>query len=239
MLEVRHLTKYFGGTVALADLSFRVEAQTVLGMIGPNGSGKTTSLNCVNGLYRPDSGSVVYQGREIQGLPPHQVAHIGIGRTFQVPKVFKRLTVMENMLAPMLSSHDSDEALREQAIALLAEVHLADHAGRLGEELSGGQMKLLELVRVLMFDPALILLDEPFAGVHPQMKTLFFEEIQRMREQGKTFILVSHDLTSLYTLCDHIVVLDLGQKIAEGNAGEIKRNERVIEAYLGAPEPTP
>ncbi|HKJ00525.1 MAG TPA: ABC transporter ATP-binding protein [bacterium] len=234
MLEVSHLTKNFGGTVAVSDLSFRVEPQTVLGMIGPNGSGKTTSLNCVNGLYRPDAGRVVYQGRDIQGLAPHEVARIGIGRTFQVPKVFKRLTVMENMLAPVLSSHQSDAELHERANALLADVNLADRAARLGEELSGGQMKLLELVRVLMFDPTLILLDEPFAGVHPQMKTVFFAEIQRMREQGKTFILVSHDLTSLYSLCDRIVVMDLGQKIAEGSADEVKRNEQVIEAYLGA-----
>lgn len=234
MLEVSNLTKHFGGVYAVDDLSFRVKERTVLGIIGPNGSGKTTSLNCVNGLYRPDAGQIVFKGREVHGLAPHEVARIGIGRTFQVAKVFKRLTVMENMLAPVLSSPESDAELRERAAALLSEVHLADRATRLGEELSGGQMKLLELVRMLMFDPDLLLLDEPFAGVHPTMKSLFYDLIRKMQERGKTFILVSHDLASLYTLSDHIIVMDLGQKIAEGDADAIKADERVIEAYLGA-----
>lgn len=233
MLEVKGLTKHFDGIYAVENLSFHLEANIVLGIIGPNGSGKTTSLNCVNGLYRPDGGSIVFQGRAIEGLAPHEVAQIGIGRTFQVPKIFKRMTVLENMLSPVLSSNKSDGELRDQAMDALDGVMLAGLADTLGEELSGGQLKLLELVRVMMFDPTLILLDEPFAGVHPKMKAMFYGQIDKMREEGKTFILVSHDLTSLYRLCERIIVLDIGQKIAEGSADEIKRDERVIEAYLG------
>jgi branched-chain amino acid transport system ATP-binding protein len=233
ILEVKDISKHFGGLTAVNRLSFEVQEGTVFGIIGPNGSGKTTSLNCINGLFRPDEGRIFFRGREIQGLPPHQVAKIGIGRTFQVPKIFKRISVMENLLAPVLSSPRTDQELKAKAREHLHSVGMLEMEDRLGEELSGGQQKLLELVRILMFDPQILLLDEPFAGVHPTLKTLFYKKIHELRKQGKTFILVSHDLTSVYALCQQIIVLDQGEKIAQGRPEEIKRNERVIEAYLG------
>jgi branched-chain amino acid transport system ATP-binding protein len=233
LLEVHHITKRFGGLTAVEDLSFQVQERGILGVMGPNGSGKTTSLNCISGLYRPDGGKILIRGREIQGLPPHQVAKMGIGRTFQVPKIFKRMTVMENLMAPVLSSRLSDGELKGKAREHLAQVNLLDMEDRLGEELSGGQQKLLELVRILMFDPEILLLDEPFAGVHPTLKAMFYRQITALMSAGKTFILVSHDLTSVYALCQEIIVLDHGNKIAHDRPEGIKKNEQVIEAYLG------
>ena len=182
---------------------------------------------------KPEKGRILLNGKEIQGLLPHEIAKIGIGRTFQVPKIFKRMTVMENLLAPVLSSELSDKELKEIARKFLSQVNLLDHENELGEELSGGQQKLLELVRIMMFNPDLLLLDEPFAGVHPTLKAMFYERIMELKESGKTFILVSHDINSIYTLCDQIIVLDRGEKIAYGKPEDIRKNERVIEAYLG------
>ncbi|MBW1971476.1 MAG: ABC transporter ATP-binding protein [Deltaproteobacteria bacterium] len=233
MLEVIQLIKRFGGLIAVNNLSMHVEKNKILGVIGPNGSGKTTLLNCINGLYKPEKGRILLNGKEIQGLLPHEIAKIGIGRTFQVPKIFKRMTVMENLLAPVLSSELSDKELKEIARKFLSQVNLLDHENELGEELSGGQQKLLELVRIMMFNPDLLLLDEPFAGVHPTLKAMFYERIMELKESGKTFILVSHDINSIYTLCDQIIVLDRGEKIAYGKPEDIRKNERVIEAYLG------
>lgn len=233
ILSISNLTKHFGGVVAVDHLSFRIEEKEILGIIGPNGSGKTTTLNCINGIYKADEGTISYNENLIQELHPHEIAHLGIGRTFQVPKVFKKMTVVENLLAPVLDSSEPDTILREKALQLLKEVDLEPLRDNLGEELSGGQQKILELARALMFDPKLILLDEPFAGVHPLLRTKFHEMIFSLHKKGKTFILVSHDLPSLYLLSSRIIVLDNGQKIAEGSVHEIKRDEAVIEAYLG------
>jgi branched-chain amino acid transport system ATP-binding protein len=233
ILEVVEISKRFGGLTAVDHLSFEVEEGTIFGIIGPNGSGKTTSLNCINGLYRPDGGRIIFRGLEIQGMPAHEVANVGIGRTFQVPKIFKRMTVIENLLVPVLSSASSDEELKDKARELLSSVQMMELEASLGEELSGGQQKLLELLRILMLDPEVLLLDEPFAGVHPTFKAHFYRKITELQEKGKTVILVSHDLTSIYALCQRIMVLDQGRMIAMGSPSEIKRNERVIEAYLG------
>jgi branched-chain amino acid transport system ATP-binding protein len=234
MLVVEGLRKSFGGLVAVDGLDFRVERSTILGMIGINGAGKTTVMNCLNGIYRSDAGRVLFEGIDITHWTPHAIARAGIGRTFQVPRVFRRMTLIENLLVPMLGSGDSDAALTAQAEHYLARVKLHALRHNFAEELSGGQQKLLELARVMMFEPKLILLDEPFAGVNPALCKLFIDEIEALLEAGTTFVLVSHDLTSIYRLSDHIVVLNQGQKIAEGTVDAIRRDPVVVEAYLGA-----
>jgi len=233
LLRVSNLTKKFGGITAVDHLSFEIGDNEILGIIGPNGSGKTTTLNCINGIYRVDEGEILFQGNSLQGAPPHEIARMGIGRTFQVPKIFKKISVLENMLSPVLNSNESDTILKNRASALLEMVGLSDLKDHLGEELSGGQQKILELARILMFDPILILLDEPFAGVHPLLRMKFHEMIISLHQKKKSFILVSHDLPSLYLLSSRIIVLNNGMKIAEGSPKEIQRNEAVIEAYLG------
>jgi branched-chain amino acid transport system ATP-binding protein len=233
MLVVDGLRKSFGGLVAVDELDFRVERGTILGMIGINGAGKTTVMNCLNGIYRSDAGRVLFEGVDITHWTPHAIARAGIGRTFQVPRVFRRMTLIENLLVPMLKSGESDRALIQRAEHFLARVKLQALRHNFAEELSGGQQKLLELARVMMFEPKLILLDEPFAGVNPALCKLFIDEIEALLAAGTTFVLVSHDLTSIYRLSDHIVVLNQGQKIAEGPVDVIKSDPVVIEAYLG------
>lgn len=233
LLELQNLTKKFGGLVAVDDVFLKITKETITGLIGPNGSGKTTLLNCINGFYVPENGTIRYKDKPIQGMKPHQIAKAGIGRTFQVPRIFKKMTIIENLMAPVLDSELPDSSLREKALEYLVRVNMAELKDSLGEELSGGQQKLLEFVRLLMFDPDLVLLDEPFSGVHPVLKSMFYNEILRLRELGKTFILVSHDLVSVYTLSEEIIVLDLGKVIARGKPEDIKHNDSVIEAYLG------
>jgi branched-chain amino acid transport system ATP-binding protein len=235
MLKVRGLTKRFGGLVAVNDVSFVAPTNGVLGIIGVNGAGKTTLMNCVNGLYRADAGQVLLGDRDITGLSPHEIMRAGLGRTFQVPRVFRRMTLIDNLLVTSLSSRASDAELTERAEALLEQVNLRALRHNHAEELSGGQQKLLELARVMMFDPQAILLDEPFAGVNPTLCRLIIERIQAMLERGKSFLLVSHDLTSIYRLSQRIVVLNQGQKIAEGTVEQIRNDPAVIEAYLGEP----
>ena len=234
MLVVEGLRKSFGGLVAVDGLDFRVERGTILGMIGINGAGKTTVMNCLNGIYRSDAGRILFEDIDITHWTPHAIARAGIGRTFQVPRIFRRMTLLENLLVPMLKSGDSDAVLATRAEHFLARVKLQALRHNFAEELSGGQQKLLELARVMMFEPKLILLDEPFAGVNPALCKLFIDEIEALLASGTTFVLVSHDLTSIYRLSDHIVVLNQGQKIAEGTVDAIKRDPAVIEAYLGA-----
>lgn len=233
MLQVTGLSKRFGGVVALDDVEFNVPPNTILGMIGINGAGKTTVMNCINGLYVCDAGRISLNGTNITGKTPHDIAHHGVGRTFQVPRVFHRMTLIDNLLTTVLDSHRGDFELIEQAEALLDSVDLHEVRHHYAEELSGGQQKLLELARVMMFDPEMILLDEPFAGVNPGLCRLLIERIEDMVSNGKTFLLVSHDLTSIYRLSHRIVVLNQGRKIAEGSVDQIKNDPDVIEAYLG------
>ena len=233
LLSVDGLVKRFGGLIAVRDVSFTINRGNIVGLIGINGAGKTTLMNCINGIYRTDSGHVTFDGHDITRRTPHEIAAHGVGRTFQVPRTFHRLSLIDNLMIPVLGSNLSDAELTEQAEACLARVNLYDLRGNNGEELSGGQQKLLELARVMMFDPRLILLDEPFAGVNPSLCRIMIHEIETMREAGTTFLLVSHDLTSIYRLSDHLLVLNQGEIIAEGGVADVRDNPDVIEAYLG------
>ncbi|RMF86316.1 MAG: ABC transporter ATP-binding protein [Nitrospinota bacterium] len=221
-----------------AEVSFQVEENELIGIIGPNGSGKTTLLNLISGVYTPDQGEIWYRGRRIDGLPAYTVAALGIGRTFQVTKVFRRMSVLENLLVPALASPRAPTYAQamEQALEVatfLRLVHLKDEYAR---NLSGGQQKLLELGKVLMLNPDLIMLDEPFAGVHPQLKEELHRYIRALHGSGKTFLIISHDMHSIFGLSQRLLVLSGGEKIVEGDPERVKEDERVIEAYLGEEE---
>lgn len=235
MLEVRNLAKEFDGIRAVDDLSFSVERGEILGIIGPNGSGKTTTVNLICGAFNPTKGSVLFNGKRIDGLPAHAIAQKGIGRTFQVTQVFQRMTVFENMMVPALATSQgrSKDELAKRALRQLDFLKIGRLKAEYARNLSGGQQKLLELGRVLMLEPQLIILDEPFAGVHPELKGEIHRYIRTMNKEGSTFILISHDLQTIFHLCHRLVVLAQGQKIADAPPEQVRTNERFIEAYLG------
>jgi branched-chain amino acid transport system ATP-binding protein len=233
ILEVRNLVKRFGGLVAVNNVSFDIPRGLTVGLIGINGAGKTTLMNCINGIYQATSGSVVVDGHDVTNRTPHEIAAHGVGRTFQVPRTFHRMTLIDNLLIPALKSNKSDAELIDMAERYLDQVNLYELRENNGEELSGGQQKLLELARVMMQAPSLILLDEPFAGVNPSLCRLIIQQIEKLKDEGKSFLLISHDLTSIYQLSDQIFVLNQGEIIASGQAEDIQSNPAVIEAYLG------
>ena len=230
VLAVEGLRKSFGGVAAVNGVSFSLEAGRIYGLIGPNGSGKTTLFNCITGLERLDAGRVTLQGERIDHLKPYQIANRGVGRTFQVIRVFPELTALENLLVVTRGPRaDAERRGRE----LLAFVKLEGLAGEYAGNLSYGQQKLVEFVRVLMTDPALILLDEPAAGVNRTLLNDLLAAVSRLRDQGRTILLVEHDMKVVMGLCETVFVLDHGEKIAEGPPGLIQADERVIEAYFG------
>lgn len=233
-LAIKDLHKRFGGVHALRGLNIEVPENSVLGVIGVNGSGKSTMLNCICGMYDASAGDINVFGKSIVNMRPDEIARAGVGRTFQVPKVFNRMTLVDNMIVPALSSTKTNAELREEAIHCLTRVNLSNLQNNYAEELSGGQQKLLELSRLMMVEPKLVLLDEPFAGVNPGLCLEMISHIKAMVDKGVTVVLVSHDLTSIYKLSNHIIVLNEGQTIAEGGSDDIKSNQQVIDAYLGA-----
>jgi len=232
-LETRGLTKRFGGLTALDGVSLTARSGEVLGIIGVNGAGKSTLMNCICGLYRIDDGDVFLAGERVAALPPHEIAHRGVGRTFQVPRVFPKMSLIDNLLVPVLGEPASDRELTHRAEAMLGSMHLIDLRHNYAEELSGGQQKLLEIARMLMADPKVVMLDEPFAGVHPTLCRFMLEQIEAIAAAGKTVLLISHDLTSIYRLSHRVVALNEGRIIAEGGVDDIRGNPAVIEAYLG------
>ena len=237
MLKVTNLVKDFGGLRAVNGLSFEVEENELVGLIGPNGSGKTTTVNLISGAIKPTAGQITFRGKRIDGLPLYEIARRGIGRTFQVTQVFRRMSVMENMMVPALSipkSESSNKGKHEQrALEVLRFLRIDHLRNEYARNLSGGQQKLLELGRVLMLDPEVIMLDEPFAGVHPELKMEIHDYIREMHREGRTFIIISHDLQSIFGLSERLIVLSEGQKICDGLPQEIREDERVVEAYLG------
>ena len=230
VLEVEGLHKHFGGVAAVDGVSLSLAAGRIYGLIGPNGSGKTTLFNCVTGLERRNAGRVLLNGERIDGLPPWRIALKGIGRTFQIIRVFPELTALENLL--VVTRGHLEEA-RARALELLRFVRLEALQDEYAGNLSYGQQKLVEFARMLMRDPTLVLLDEPAAGVNRTLLNDLLEAVLQLRERGKTVLLVEHDMKVVMGLCETVFVLDHGEKIAEGPPGAIQADERVIEAYFG------
>ncbi|HEV8142850.1 MAG TPA: ABC transporter ATP-binding protein [Methylomirabilota bacterium] len=215
---------------AVNGVSLALEPGRIYGLIGPNGSGKTTLFNCVTGVERRDSGRILLDGEPIDGLRPYQIARRGVGRTFQMIRVFPELTALENLLVVTTGPR---EVAQTRARDLLSFVNLERLADEYAGNLSYGQQKLVEFVRMLMRDPSLVLLDEPAAGVNRTLLNELLDAVRRLRDAGKTVLLVEHDMKVVMGLCETVFVLDHGEKIAEGPPGVIQTDERVIEAYFG------
>ena len=229
---MRDLHKAFGGVRAVDGCSFAVPRGRISGLIGPNGSGKTTTFNLLTGLAVPDAGQVLHRGENIAGRKPYEIFRRGITRTFQITRIFREMTVFENMLCAT-GLRVPDRVARERAEALIGFVNLGSLRGEYGGRLSYGQQKLLEFARALMTDPDLILLDEPAAGVNRTLLQQLLEHIHHLQERGKTILIVEHDMNVIMNHCERIFVLDGGVKIAEGPPAEIQRDERVVDAYFG------
>lgn len=233
ILETTALTKQFGALTANDAISLSVERGEIRGIIGPNGSGKTTFFNTVSGFYDPDGGSVVFDDEDVTAWEPHRLARRGLGRTFQIVSPFKNMTVRQNMLAVQTEggrSREEKQARAEEILAFLEIDHIADNQAR---GMSGGQQKLLELGRVLMLDPALVMLDEPAAGVNPALESRIMDHIHELNDRGTTFVVIEHDMHVMRTLADTVSVFDAGTHIAEGDFETVSADPAVREAYLG------
>ena len=248
ILAVNAVQKAFGGIHAVDGCSLTVLPQSITGLIGPNGAGKSTLFNIIAGLYRPDDGEIWFDGKRIDGLPPYEIVHLGLTKTWQIPHELRNLTVLENLV--LAAKDNSGERLlnlffrprqvkrdekrwRARAREVLKLTQLDALANEHARTLSGGQKKLLELSRALMSDPALVLLDEPVAGVNPALAGDLMDLIERLRRDGRTFFLIEHDMNVVMNRCDRVIVMHQGRRIAEGPPETVKTDPIVIESYLG------
>jgi len=240
MLRSESVSRRFGGIQAVDNCSISVEKGTITGLIGPNGSGKTTLFNLITGVYDPDSGDTYFEDKRITDLIPSKICHQGLSRTFQITRLFWELTVLENMIVPIrqvgvramlgpnMFRHEVDRAM--DLLEWVGLTHLKDEPAR---KLSFGQQKLLEFAAILMADPKMVLLDEPAGGVNPTMIRFIMNLIRELNSKGVTFLVVEHNMGVVMELCNHVIVLDQGTKIAEGSPKEIQANPIVLDAYLG------
>jgi len=248
LLEIADLERHFYGVVALAGVNLTVQPHTITGLIGPNGAGKTTVFNCISGLIPPQAGRVIFDGQEITGFRPDRVTQAGLVRTFQIARGFPRLSVLENLMlygdrqpGESLTNvflrpgqvRAREEELRVRAFEIAAKLNLTRVVNEPAANLSGGQKKLLEIGRALMTRPKMIMLDEPIAGVNPALSNEIGEHLQRLREDGYTFLVIEHHMDVIARLCDPVIVMAEGRHLAEGSFAEIAAREDVQEAYMG------
>ena len=249
LLILRNLLKTFGGLVAMNSVTFNVDEASIVGLIGPNGAGKTTTFNIITGNYRPDSGEVIFDRKDMTGRPTHKIVELGIARTFQNIRLFQDMSVLENVLAgchcrmraglfPSLfrtpAQRSEERQAVERAMRELAFVGLDDQYANLAGNLAYGNQRLLEIARALASEPRFLILDEPAGGMNDQETADLMLLIKAIQKRGITILLIEHDMNLVMRVCEKIVVLENGALIAEGTSAEIKRNPRVIEAYLGA-----
>jgi len=245
LLKVDQLSKHFYKLVALSRVDFEIEKGEIVGLIGPNGSGKTTFFNCITHIYPPTDGHVLFKGKSMKGLRPDQISRMGIGRTFQLIQLFLEMTVLENMLMAVQEHRGNllsrlfqrDEAEeRKRALETLAFLNMAHLKDEVAGNLSYGQQKLLDFGMVLMPGPELVLLDEPTGGVEVEMRLKITDYIRKLNREGQTFVVIEHNMDVVMNLCERIVVLNYGEKIAEGTPEVIQSDQKVIDAYFGVQE---
>ena len=236
LLHIQRISKRFGGLAALTDVSYSVEKGEILGLIGPNGAGKTTLFNVVNGFYPPTKGDVFFKGEKISHLQPYQICKRGVGRTFQVVRPLQRMTVLDNVIASaFLRANDKAEAERI-ALNVLEFTGLYEDRSLMSKSLPLGKRKKLEIARALATQPEMLLLDESFAGLNPSEQNELINIIRKVKAKGITIMIIEHHMKVIMSLSDRVVVLNYGEKIAEGTPQEIGNNPLVIEAYLGRQE---
>lgn len=244
ILRIHQLTKHFGGLHAVENCSFSIEKNSIVGLIGPNGAGKTTVFNLLTGLLKPDRGAVHFNEHDVTHWPTYKRAQVGLARTFQMIRIFPQLTVLENITVALKDNRQDlqhiffpqkkrQARLKQEALKLLKRGDLDNKADLLAGELSYGQQKILEILRSLAVNPSLMLLDEPAAGINRSLLKTIEELIRELKREGKTIVIIEHDMNFIMSLSEKIIVMDRGKEIAEGTPKQIQNNPKVLEAYLG------